>query len=76
MYDGNEKNVGQSGYHYSNHGHRYGGHGGGYFQGDSSPGSKTIVWTKIVLVEVIIDLVMYIILIQAMIVDCLNKHRT
>ena len=46
MYNGSEKNVGQSGYHYSNHGHRYGGHGGGYFQGDSSTGSKTIVWRE------------------------------
>ena len=46
LYNGNEKNVGQSGYHYSNHGHRFGGHGGGYFQGDGSTGSKTIVWRE------------------------------
>ena len=32
--------------HYSNHGHRFGGHGGGYFQGDGSTGSKTIVWRE------------------------------
>ena len=46
LYNGSEKNVGQSGYHYSNHSHRFGGHGGGYFQGDSSTGSKTIVWRE------------------------------
>jgi len=46
LYNGSEKNVGQSGYHYSNHGHRFGGHGGGYFQGDGSTGSKTIVWRE------------------------------
>ena len=74
MYDGNEKNVGQSGYHYSNHGHRYGGHGGGYFQGDSSPQNDSMERNSASGGNH--RLVMYIILIQAMIVDCLNKHRT
>ena len=46
IYNGSEKNVGQSGYHYSNHTHRFGGHGGGYFQGDSTTGSKTILWRE------------------------------
>ena len=46
LYNGSEKNVGQSGYHYSDHTHRFGGHGNGYFQGDSSTGSKTIVWKQ------------------------------
>ena len=46
LYNGSEKNVGQSGYHYSDHSHRFGGHGNGYFQGDSSTGSKTIVWKQ------------------------------
>jgi len=46
LYNGSEKNVGQSGYHYSNHSHRFGGHGGGYFQGDSTTGSKTVVWRE------------------------------
>ena len=46
MYAGNEKNVGQSGYHYSNHSHRFGGHGNGMFTGDSSTGSKSIVWRE------------------------------
>ena len=46
IYNGSEKNVGQSGYHYSNHTHRFGGHGGGYFQGDSTTGSKSILWRE------------------------------
>ena len=46
LYDGSEKNVGQSGYHYSNHTHRFGGHGSGTFTGDSSTGSKSIVWRE------------------------------
>ena len=46
IYNGSEKNVGQSGYHYSNHSHRFGGHGGGYFQGDSTTGSKSILWRE------------------------------
>ena len=46
LYNGSEKNVGQSGYHYGEHSHRFGGHGGGYFQGDSSTGSKTVVWRE------------------------------
>ena len=46
IYNTVEKNIGQSGYHYSNHSHRFGGHGGGYFQGDSTTGSKTIVWRE------------------------------
>ena len=46
LYDGSEKNVGQSGYHYSNHSHRFGGHGNGMFTGDSSTGSKSIVWRE------------------------------
>ena len=46
LYAGSEKNVGQSGYHYSNHSHRFGGHGNGMFTGDSSTGSKSIVWRE------------------------------
>ena len=46
LYDGSEKNIGQSGYHYSNHSHRFGGHGNGMFTGDSSTGSKAIVWRE------------------------------
>ena len=46
LYAGAEKNIGQSGYHYSDHSHRYGGHGSGTFTGDSSTGSKSIVWRE------------------------------
>ena len=46
LYAGAEKNVGQSGYHYSDHSHRFGGHGSGMFTGDSSTGSKSIVWRE------------------------------
>ena len=46
LYAGAEKNIGQSGYHYSNHSHRFGGHGNGMFTGDSSTGSKTVVWRE------------------------------
>ena len=46
LYANSEKNVGQSGYHYSNHSHRFGGHGNGMFTGDSSTGSKSIVWRE------------------------------
>ena len=46
LYAGAEKNIGQSGYHFSNHSHRFGGHGNGMFTGDGSTGSKTIVWRE------------------------------
>ena len=46
LYAGAEKNIGQSGYHYSNHSHRFGGHGNGMFTGDSSTGSKTVFWRE------------------------------
>ena len=46
LYAGAEKNIGQSGYHYSNHSHRFGGHGSGMFTGDSSTGSKAVVWRE------------------------------
>ena len=46
LYNGSEKNIGQSGYHYSNHSHRFGGHGSGMFTGDSSTGSKSVVWRE------------------------------
>ena len=46
LYGGSEKSVGQSGYHYSDHSHRFGGHGNGTFTGDSSTGSKSIVWRE------------------------------
>ena len=46
IYNTVEKNVGQSGYHYSDHSHRFGGHGNGMFTGDSSTGSKAVVWRE------------------------------
>jgi len=46
LYNTAEKNIGQSGYHYSDHSHRFGGHGSGTFTGDSSTGSKAIVWRE------------------------------
>ena len=46
LYENSEKNIGQSGYHYSNHSHRYGGHGNGMFTGSGSTGNKTVEWRE------------------------------